>query len=320
MEAPQSVLVTGVAGFIGGNFARKFRESFPRTNIIGLDDFSNSSPESVPTGITFYQGSIADPVILDKIFSEHTPEYVFNFAAKSSVPLSVDKPVATTDDNVSGTVNLFKKAADYRVKRVIHSSSSAVYGTAKKLPTKESENIPDPVSPYGAQKLAIEPFAKIFGQLYGLDVVCLRYFNVFGPGQRGNSPYSTVVSAWLEALYFPQNKKAVLFGDGLNRRDFCYVDDVVDANIACMMSANDFRGEVFNIGSGKYISVNEVQELIEKQTGKKLDLERLPARAGDARDTLADISKAAEWFGYAPKISFEAGLARAVGWFEQLSK
>lgn len=320
MEAPKSVLVTGVAGFIGGNFVRKFKEELPSTKIIGLDDFSNSSKDTVPPGVVFYQGSIADPVILDKIFSEHAPEYVFNFAAKSSVPLSVDQPVATTDDNVSGTVNLFKKAADYRVKRVIHSSSSAVYGTAKKLPTKESENIPDPVSPYGAQKLAIEPFAKIFGQLYGLDVVCLRYFNVFGPGQRGSSPYSTVVSAWLEALYFPENKKAVIFGDGLNRRDFCYVDDVVDANIACMSSAKEFRGEVFNIGSGEYISVNKVQELIEKHTGKKLDLNRLPARAGDARDTLADISKAAEWFAYSPKVSFEPGLAATIDWFSKLQK
>ncbi len=317
---PKSVLVTGAAGFIAGNFIRKFQKEYPKTEIVGLDNFFNSTEEAVPAGIVFYEGSIRDEQSLEKIFSKHKPEYVFNFAAMSYVPLSVEKPVETSDVNITGTILVFKKSSEHGVKRVIHSSTSAIVGTAKHYPTNEKDNPPDPLSPYAAQKLACEPFAKIFGNLYGLDVACLRYFNVFGPGQYGVSPYSTVISAWLEAIYFPKNKKAVLFGDGENRRDYCYVDDVVDANIACMRHDGKFGGEVFHIGTETYFSVNQVKELIEKFTGRSLELDRQPSRAGDARDTLADTGKARQFFGYTPKVSFEEGLKRTVAWFEQRKK
>ncbi|TSC82985.1 MAG: UDP-glucose 4-epimerase [Parcubacteria group bacterium Gr01-1014_19] len=320
MQDPKSILVTGAAGFIAGNFIRKFQKEHPKTEIAGLDNFFNSTSEAVPAGITFYEGSIRDEAMLEKIFSKHKPEYVFNFAAMSYVPLSVAKPVETSDVNIVGTILVFKKASEHGVKRVIHSSTSAIVGTAKHYPTNEKDNPPDPLSPYAAQKLACEPFAKIFGNLYGLDVVCLRYFNVFGPGQYGVSPYSTVISAWLEAIYFPKNKKAVLFGDGENRRDYCHVDDVVDANIGAMKYDGKFNGEVFHIGTGTYFSVNKVLEMIEKITGKPVNPDRQMSRPGDAKDTLADYSKAKEWFGYEPKVSFEDGLKRTIAWFEQRKK
>ncbi|MEK7654182.1 MAG: NAD-dependent epimerase/dehydratase family protein [Patescibacteria group bacterium] len=320
MQDPKSILVTGAAGFIAGNFIRKFQKEYPKTEIIGLDNFFNSTLEAVPAGITFYEGSIRDEQMLEKIFSKHKPEYVFSFGAMSYVPLSVEKPVETSDVNITGTILLFKKSADHGVKRVIHSSSSAVLGTAKYYPTNEKDNLPDPVSPYAAQKLATEPFGKVFGEIYGLDVASLRYMNVFGPGQYGRSPYSTVVSAWLEAMYFPQNKKAVIYGDGTITRDYCYVDDVVDANIGCMKFDEKFNGEVFNIGSGVSYSVNQVHEKIEQLTGKKLPLEKMPPRPGDPQSTLADTSNAKEWFGYEPKVSFDEGLKRTIAWFEQRKK
>ena len=158
----------------------------------------------------------------------------------------------------------------------------------------------------------------MFCTLYGLDTVCLRYFNVFGPGQYGDSPYSTVVSAWLEAFYFP--KKGVrpyLEGDGTQSRDFCFVDDVVQANVKAMLYPKKFAGEAFNIAHGDRTDLLTVKRLIEKYTGKKLDLEKRPPRLGDVRHTHADISKAKKWFGYRPTVDFETGLRKTVAWFKQ---
>ncbi len=194
------------------------------------------------------------------------------------------------------------------------------------MPTREDENPPNPQSPYALQKYACEPFAQMFSKLYGLDTVCLRYFNVFGPGQYGDAPYSTVMSAWLEALYFPAQaktgkddkpKRAFLEGDGTQSRDFCYVDNVVSANILAMQQAEPLRGEVFNVGHGERTSLIEVKNLIEKYTGQKLDLEMRAPRVGDVKHTQADISKISGTLGYKPLINFEDGLKKTVEWFNQ---
>jgi len=314
---PKSILVTGCAGFIGSNFVRQFREEFPKARIIGIDDFSTGRREALDKTIKFYEGSILDESLLEKIFSRHKPEYVFHFAALPRVSYSVEHPRRTSEVNILGTVSLLEHSKNYGVKRFIYSSSSSVYGGAKKLPTKESENPIDPKSPYAVQKYAGEPFCKIFTELFGLDTVCLRYFNVFGPGQYGDSPYSTVVAAWLEALYFPKRNKAFIEGDGKQTRDFCYVDNVVQANILAMKSKNNFKGEAFNIAHGERTAVNEIKKLIEKYSGKKLILEKRPVRAGDVRHTHADISKAKKWFGFSPEADFRTGLKRTIEWFEQ---
>lgn len=209
---------------------------------------------------------------------------------------------------------------NHGVKRFIYSSSSSVYGGAKKLPTKESENYPDPKSPYAVQKYIGELFCKIFSELFELDTICLRYFNVFGPGQYGDSPYSTVISAWLEALYFPKKKKAFLEGDGNQSRDFCYVDNVVLANILAMKSKQKFMGEIVNIAHGSQIKINQVKKLIEKYTGKKLVLDKRPPRLGDVRHTRADIFKAKKLIGYNPKVDFENGLKLTIKWFKSRKK
>ncbi len=318
---PKTILVTGCAGFIGSNFTNTFTKRFPKTKIIGLDDLSSGRREEVGKHVTFYKGSIADGKILDKIFKTHKPEFVFHFAAIPRVSYSVEQPAETTAVNIAGTVLLMEKCKDYKVKRFVFSSSSSVYGGAKKLPTKEHENLPDPKSPYAMQKFAIEPFCKIFSDLYGLDTVCLRYFNVFGPGQFGDSAYSTVISAWLEKMYFPvKGKRAFLEGNGSQSRDFCYVDNVVDANIRAMMMNKPSRGEVFNVANGERTTILEVRKLIEKYTGRKLDLEMRGPRIGDVKHTHADVSKAKKWFGYEPTIDFNTGLKRTITWFEGRKK
>ena len=315
----RTYLITGGAGFIGSNFVRKFRSQFPDVEIIGVDDFSTGRRGALDKRVIFYEGSILDEVLLNRIFKKHKPEYVFHFAALPRVSYAVEHPRLTSEVNIVGTVALLEKAAEYKVKRFIYSSSSSLYGGAKKLPTKESENPPAPKSPYAIQKYAGEPFCKVFSELFGLDTVCLRYFNVFGPGQYGDSPYSTVVAAWLEAVYFPKKKIAFIEGDGNQSRDFCYVDNVVEANILAMQFKKKFGGEFFNIAHGERTSLLEVKKLIEKYSGKKIVLEKRPTRLGDVRHTHADVSKAKKWFGYEPKVKFAEGLKKTVEWWGEIS-
>lgn len=312
------VLITGCAGFIGSNFTAQFREKFSKAEIVGIDNFASGRRDAVSKNIIFYEGSMCDEKFLDKIFKKHKFEYVFHFAYIPRVSFSVENPAKTTQNNIGGTTLLLEKCRDYKIKRMIYSSSSSIYGGAKILPTKEKKNPADPKSPYALQKHTDELMCKMFGELYGLDTVCLRYFNVFGPGQYGDSPYSTVVSAWLTALFQPSKKKAFLEGDGKQSRDFCYVDNVVDANILAMESKKKFNGEFFNIAHGERTNLLEVKKLIEKYTGKKIELEKRPSRLGDVRHTHADVSKAKKGFGYNPKVKFEEGLRKTVEWWESL--
>ncbi|HSX27188.1 MAG TPA: NAD-dependent epimerase/dehydratase family protein [Patescibacteria group bacterium] len=316
MVRPKTILVTGCAGFIGSNFVNRFRKKYPATKVVGIDDLSNGRKDAVNPETIFYKGSILDGKLVDRIFEKHRPEYVFHFAALPRVSFSHKFPRLSSEVNIIGTVTLLEMANQYDVKRVIFSSSSSVYGGAKKMPTKESENRPAPKSLYAVQKYSNEKFCKAFSKLFGLDTVCLRYFLAFGPGQHGDSPYSTVISAWLESLYFPKNKKAFIEGDGTQSRDFCYVDNIVMANIQAMEADKDFGGEVINIANGEQTTLNQVRALIEEYTGKKLKLEHRPVRLGDVRHTHADISRAKRLLGYNPKIKFEDGLKRTIKWFE----
>ncbi|MBP9763533.1 MAG: NAD-dependent epimerase/dehydratase family protein [Candidatus Pacebacteria bacterium] len=316
MTSPKTILVTGCAGFIGSNFVNKFLKEFPKTKVIGIDDLSSGRKDSINKKITFYEKSILDEEALKDIFSKHKPEYVFHFAALPRVSFSVKYPVKTTEANVVGTVALLETAKTYGVKRFIYSSSSSVYGGAKQMPTKESDNFPDPKSPYATQKYVGEVFCRNFSAISNLDTVCLRYFTVFGPGQYGDDAYITVIAAWLESLYFPNNKKGFVEGNGLQSRDFCYIDNVVDANILAMKSSKKFGGDIFNVAHGERTTLNEVRKLIEKHTGKKLDLEKRPTRSADVKHTHADISKAKKVLGYKPKFNFEQGLKKTIDWFE----
>ena len=317
---PQVILVTGCAGFIGSNFVHTFKQQFPKTRIIGIDDFSAGRRDALDPVVTLYEGSITDETLVERVFKKHKPEYVFHFAAIPRVSFSVEQPIITSEVNIIGTITLLTYAQKYNTKRFIFSSSSSVYGGAKKLPTKESENEPNPQSPYAAQKLAGEIFCTLSSTLYGLDTVSLRYFNVFGPGQYGDSAYATVICAWLESLYFPTKKKPFVEGNGTQSRDFCYVDNIVHANICAMRAPDKLNGSVFNIANGTRTSLIQVHARIEKLTGKKLSLEKRAPRLGDVRHTHADIAKAKKYLGYTPLVDFTEGVARTIAWFETRKK
>lgn len=319
MKTPKTILVTGPAGFIGSNFVATFKKQFPKTTIVGIDNFSTGRKDQLDKTIIFYKGSITNRAFLDKIFRKHKPEYVFHFAAMPRVSVSVEHPVETTENNITGTVCILEAAKNHGVTRVIYSSSSSVYGGADQLPTPETAPI-NPKSPYALQKYVGEPYCKIFSNLFGLDTVVLRYFNVFGPGQFGDSPYSTVVSGWLEALYFPGSKELFLEGDGLQSRDFTYVDNVVQANIKAMLCEKKLMGEAFNIAGGKRTTLLEVRKLIEQYTSKTLPIEKRPARLGDVRHSHASISKAKKILGYKPEVDFKTGLKKTIAWFETRKK
>jgi len=266
------ILVTGCAGFIGSNFTKQFKQRFPKAEIVGFDNFETGRRDAVSKDIVFYEGSMTDEKFLEEIFKKHKPEYVFHFAYVPRVSYSVEFPFKTIQNNSCGTTLLLEKSKQHKVKRFIFSSSSSIYGGAKKLPTREKENFPDPKSPYALEKYCDELMCKIFSDLFGLDTVCLRYFNVFGPGQYGDSPYSTVVSAWLTALYDKKGRTPFLEGNGKQSRDFCYVDNVVEANILAMQSSKKFNGEAFNIAHGERTDLLKVKKLLEKYIEKKINL------------------------------------------------
>ena len=313
-----SILVTGCAGFIGSNFTTVFAKKFPSVEIVGLDDMSSGRSENISNNIRFYKGSICDNSLLDSIFKKHKPSYVFHFAAMPRVSYSMEKPAETSRTNIEGTALLLEKCREYKIKRLIFSSSSAIYGLAKNLPTNEADNKPNPVSPYAVQKLAGEHLCDIASKFYGFDTVSLRYFNVFGPRQHGDSAYSTVISAWLTGLYFPSKKKAFIEGTGKQSRDFVFVENVVEANILAMQSKKDFKGAIINIGDGKIVNLLQVKKLIEKLTHKVLLLEKRPTRAGDVLHTHADITRAKKLLKYKPIVPFEDGVKKTVAWFESI--
>ena len=330
MQKPKTILVTGCAGFIGGNFCRQFRKKFPNTEIIGIDNLSTGRRSAIEPTITFYKGSILNATLLEKIFAEHKPEFVFHFAAIPGVGYSVEHPRKTAEVNIVGTAALLEAAQKHGAKRFIYSASSSVYGGVAKMPTKESENLPSPQSPYAAQKYASEILCCIASQISNLDTVCLRYFNVFGPGQYAGTAYAAVIPAWLETIFPAKisaktergNKKFLrgyIEGDGNQTRDFCFIENVVSANIIAMKYKKRLKGDVFNIACGERTSLNQTAKMIEKftaHTGKKLNLEKRPARIGDIRHSYADISKAQKTLDYKPKVKFEEGLKRTVAWFE----
>jgi nucleoside-diphosphate-sugar epimerase len=321
MTNSKTILVTGCAGFIGANFTRQFRLRYPQSTVIGIDNFSTGRKEAVTEDIVFYEGSVLEDILLNKIFRTHRPEYIFHFAALPSVAHSLEFPRRSTEVNVVGTVALLEASKKYGVTRFIYSSSSSIYGGAKKLPTKESDNPPNPKSPYAVQKYVNEPFCQVFSNLFGMDTISLRYFNAFGPGQFGTSAYASVIPAWLNSIYFPSSGKgAYIEGDGSQSRDFCYVDNIVDANILAMKTKGPFQGDVFNIAHGKQTSLKEVVVLIEKYSGYKLNPEIRPARLGDIKHSCADITKAERTLGYQPSISFEEGLKKTIEWFKLRAK
>jgi UDP-glucose 4-epimerase len=303
-------LVTGGAGFIGSNTVDELVRR--GHSVAVLDDLSSGKEQNlahVRDRIDFFQGSITDPQMLERAC--RGADFVLHFAAQVSVPRSVQDPAETNRVNVDGTLQVLLAARQARVRRMVFSGSSAVYGDAPTLPKRE-DMTPAPISPYGVSKLVGELYGKVFHRVYGLEFVSLRYFNVFGPRQDPTSQYSGVLSLFITAT---RNGTApIIYGDGEQTRDFTFVENVVQANLrACEQSG--IAGLAFNAGTGKHYTLNQTLRLLEKFSGRAAHPKYTEPREGDIRDSQADISLAREKLGYEPQIGFEDGLRRTWAWY-----
>jgi nucleoside-diphosphate-sugar epimerase len=304
-------LVTGGAGFIGSHIVDRLRARGDEVRI--LDDFSSGKRENVPQGVEVVEGSVADLETAHRAVAGC--DFVIHQAAIPSVPRSVKDPVSSNRANVDGTLNMLVAARDTGVKRLVFAGSSSVYGESAVLPKREDMR-PAPLSPYALQKLIGEQYCQMFTRLYGLETVTTRYFNVFGPRQQPGSPYSGVISLFIEAL--AQGKAPMVHGDGRQTRDFTFVGDVV-TGVLKAAEAPGAAGEVINVAAGGRISLTELIRNI--QMVLKTDVEPVfgPVREGDVRDSQADIAKARQLLGFTPTVPFDEGLRETIAWFQSRS-
>jgi nucleoside-diphosphate-sugar epimerase len=305
-------LVTGGAGFIGSNTVDELVRR--GESVVVLDDLSAGKEDNlaeVRNKISFIKGSINDLEAVRRAM--HEADYVLHLAARTSVPRSIKDPLETNRINIEGTLNVLVAARDAKVKRVVLAASSSAYGETPTLPKVETMQ-PQPISPYGITKYVGELYAQVFGKVYGLQNVCLRYFNVFGPRQDPTSPYSGVLAKFCTA--FLEKTDPVVFGDGEQTRDFTYIDNVVQANLlACEAPAGS--GKVINIGTGARISLNQTLQLLREISGNELQAKYEPPRDGDIRDSQADITLGREVLKYDPTVDFPEGLRRTFAWYQE---
>src|SRR6267378_2080743 len=305
-------MVTGGAGFIGSNTVDELVQR--GHSVVVLDDLSSGKEENlsgVCNKITLVKSSVTDIEAVREAM--HEAEYVLHLAARTSVPRSIKDPLETNRINIEGTLNVLVAARDAKVKRVVLAASSSAYGETPTLPKVETMQ-PQPISPYGITKYVGELYAQVFGKVYGLQNVCLRYFNVFGPRQDPTSPYSGVLAKFCTA--FLEKTDSVVFGDGEQTRDFTYIDNVVQANLlACEAPAAS--GKVINIGTGARISLNQTLQLLREINGSELQAKYEPPRDGDIRDSQADITLAREILQYQPTVDFPEGLRRTFDWYKE---
>ena len=304
------VLVTGGAGFIGSNLA----EELAKTNeVIIVDNLSTGKIENIKelinkNNVKFIERSITNLDLLKEIFED--VDYVFHQAAIPSVPRSVKNPIATNEANINGTLNVLIAARDCGVKKVIYASSSSIYGDTPEIPKKEDMK-PNPLSPYAVSKLACEYYCSVFGTVYGLKTISLRYFNVYGPNQDPTSQYAAVVPNFFTRLL--NDESPVIYGDGKQSRDFTFVKDVIQANIKA--SQSNATG-IYNIsGGGKKTTINELADIIMELVDKTIDPIYEEERPGDIKHSLADITKAKKAFNYRPNYSIKEGLEETMGWY-----
>ena len=306
-------LVTGGAGFIGSHIVANLISGGEKVRVV--DNFLTGSLENLGDAIRdieLIEGDIRDADLTRKAMSGVT--YCLHQAALPSVPRSIEDPSLSNDINANGTLNVLLSARDAGVKRFVYASSSSVYGDSPVLPKQEDMPV-RPLSPYAISKLAGELYARAFHSLYGLPTVCLRYFNVFGPRQTPDSPYAAVIPIFISAM--AQGKPATVHGDGEQSRDFCYVDNVVMANIlSCSSPAERVAGRVFNIACEERHTLNELVKDLNEIIGRKIKPVHIPARNGDIKHSMADITLARHHLGYEPFVHFDEGLKRTVSWFQ----
>ena len=306
------VCVTGAAGFIGGHLCEELLRR--GHHVVGLDDFSSGKRENAALlsrdpHFGLIEGSIADPRDVEKAIAG--AQYVFHLAAIPSVPLSMAEPERTNAVNVGGTVNVLQASRAAGVKRVVLACSCAAYGDGPEQPKHELLP-PRPTSPYAAQKIACELYAQTYSRAYGLPCVALRFFNVYGPRQDPKSEYAAAIPRFTTRLLSGQ--RPIVFGDGLQTRDFVHVSDVVRAMLLAT-ERDQAVGETINVASGRSVSLIELIDALRKITGSTQPIEHQAPRAGDLRESSSDIRKAQAVLGYQPQVSLEEGLAGVVDFF-----
>ena len=295
-------LVTGGAGFIGSHVVATLRAR--GAEAVVLDNFSTGLEANVPDRAAVTNGHAGDGDILDELLPGCAG--IFHLAAVSSVQASLDQPDDVHEDNLTATLALLEAARRHGVKRLVFSSSAAIYGDTDGEQAHEAMK-PNPLSHYAVQKLASEYYCQVYARVYGLETVCLRYFNIFGPRQRADSPYSGAIARFLDAAC--EGRTATIFGDGSQTRDFCPVVDVAAANVAAATLPGDrVAGGIFNIGSGNCISIREVVDTIREIFPDMPEPQHGPARAGEVPHSRADISRAREKLGYQPSTTFKEAL------------
>jgi nucleoside-diphosphate-sugar epimerase len=302
----QKALVTGGAGFIGSNLVRALIERGDEVRV--LDNFSTGNRANLEgLDVEIIEGELRS---YERVHNAvRTTEVVYHLGALGSVPRSVQDPLTSSAVNVEGTLNVLLAARDEGVRRVVFSSSTSVYGSSRQLPTTE-DTPPDPISPYGVAKLAAERYSISFSRVYeSFESVVLRYFNVFGPRQSPFSQYAAVVPLFVTAI--ASGRPVQIHGDGEQSRDFTYVANVVDATMLAG-ETEGASGEIFNIAAGSPASVNQLADTIGSILGRPVEKEHLASRAGDIRDSWADLSKAERILGYRPAIGLDEGLRRTV--------
>ncbi len=306
-------LVTGAAGFIGSSLVRALLER--GEEVRGVDNFSTGRRENLSAVLQQIDFREADILDLDAMHKACAGvDYVLHQAAIPSVPKSVVDPLGSNRANVDGTVNVLVAARDAKVKRVVYAASSSAYGDTPTLPKREDMN-PNPISPYAVAKLASELYMVSFFRCYGLETVCLRYFNIFGPRQDPSSPYSGVLAKF--SMQMLRGEQPTIFGDGETSRDFTYIDNAVSANLlACSAPAAECAGRVFNCATGRRVTLNQTFEALQQLTAFQGAVQYAPERSGDIKHSLADITLAQKHLKYKVLVNFEDGLRRTVEWYK----
>jgi nucleoside-diphosphate-sugar epimerase len=309
-------LITGVAGFIGSSLARAVLAQ--GDEVRGIDNFSTGKRENLDEILGKIDFREVDLLNLDALHDAcRGVDYIFHEAAIPSVPKSVLDPLGSNRANVDGTVHLLIAARDAKVKRVVYAASSSAYGDTPTLPKHEGM-VPNPNSPYAVAKLTGEYYMTSFYRCYGLETVSLRYFNIFGPRQDPSSPYSGVLAKFITQML--DGEQPTIFGDGAQSRDFTYIQNAVEANLLAIKApASQAAGQVFNVATGERADLNQAFELLKKITGYTDDVKYAPARSGDVKHSLADLSRIEKHLGYKPKVDFEEGLRRTVDWYRERS-
>ncbi len=313
----KKILITGGAGFIGSNIV-DYLVSINHPSVTVLDNLQTgylSNIEAHLQKINFIKADITN--FEECLKATKNCDVILHQAALGSVPRSIENPLDTHNTNVTGFINILEAARQNKVKRFVYASSSSVYGDDSNLP-KVEEKVGNPLSPYAVSKKTNELYAHVFANLYKIEIIGLRYFNVFGPKQNPTGPYAAVIPIFINNIL--NNKAPSIFGDGTNRRDFTYVDNVVQANILAATSQNKYAlNQVFNVAFGSTKSVNDLYAFIKQKLSSQISASYLPPRVGEIKDSFASIKKANELLNYNPTVNLEDGIEKTINWYKQNS-